>query len=168
LTADATVPAAPAARRNDLRLHFVDLITNLLDLSGVHFDDYIISKRRKKASAWFLWLISGISDFDLISPENHTRATLSTQAQVTVVALTISDCEKVLSYEPNKANALFNLGVVKQKGKNDPARAIVDWEQSLATNQNQEAPAQVGKSIAQAEKSRGETTVVFCILGGVH
>jgi hypothetical protein len=49
LTADATVPAAPAARRNDLRLHFVDLIKDLLHLSGVHFDDDIISKRKKKS-----------------------------------------------------------------------------------------------------------------------
>jgi hypothetical protein len=168
LAADATVPAAPAARRNDRRLHFVDLIKNLLDLSGVHFDDHIISKRKKKASAWFLWLISGISDFDLISPQNHTRATLSTQAQVTVVALTISNCKKLLSYEPKEANALFNLGAVKQKGKNDPAGAIADGQQLLPTNLNQEAHAQVEKLIAQAEKSRGETTVVFCILRGVH
>jgi hypothetical protein len=46
LAADATVPAAPAARRKLLRLHFVDLIKNLLDLSGVHFDDHIISSNR--------------------------------------------------------------------------------------------------------------------------
>jgi hypothetical protein len=56
LAADATVPAAPAARRNDRRLHVVDLIKNLLDLSGVHFDDHIITNRKKKASDWFLWL----------------------------------------------------------------------------------------------------------------
>jgi hypothetical protein len=56
LAADATVPAAPAARRNLRRLHIVDLIKNLLDLPGVHFDVPIINKRKKKASDWFLWL----------------------------------------------------------------------------------------------------------------
>jgi hypothetical protein len=56
LVADVTVPAAPAARRNDRRLHIVDLIKNLLDLSGVHFDDHIIRERKKKASDWLLWL----------------------------------------------------------------------------------------------------------------
>jgi hypothetical protein len=49
LTAEATVPAAPAARRKDLRLHFVDLIKDLLHLSGVYFDALIISKRKKKS-----------------------------------------------------------------------------------------------------------------------
>src|SRR5271157_5782737 len=39
--ADATAPAAPAARRNDRRLHIVDFIKNLLDLSGVRIDDHI-------------------------------------------------------------------------------------------------------------------------------
>jgi hypothetical protein len=56
LAADATVPAAPAARRNDRRLHILELIKDLLDLCGVHFDDHIIRERKKKASDWFLWL----------------------------------------------------------------------------------------------------------------
>jgi hypothetical protein len=53
LAADATVPATPAARRNDRRLHIVDFIKNLLDLSGVHVDDHIIRERKKKASRTF-------------------------------------------------------------------------------------------------------------------
>ena len=61
LAADATVPAAPAARKNDRRLHFVDLIKNLLNLSGIHFDDHIIRKRKKKASDRFLWLSRSFS-----------------------------------------------------------------------------------------------------------
>jgi hypothetical protein len=47
LAADATVPAAPAARRNDRRLHILDLIKDLLDLPGVHFDDHIIREGKK-------------------------------------------------------------------------------------------------------------------------
>src|SRR5208337_901501 len=50
LAADATVPAAPAARRNDRRLHILDLIKNLLDLSGVHFEDDIIRERGAEES----------------------------------------------------------------------------------------------------------------------
>jgi hypothetical protein len=50
LAADATVPAAPAARRNDRRLHIVDLIKNLLDLSGVHVDDHIYLAAESYAS----------------------------------------------------------------------------------------------------------------------
>jgi hypothetical protein len=61
LAADATVPAAPAARRNDRRLHIVDLIKNLLDLSGVHVDDHIIRERKKKASDCFLCLAGSSS-----------------------------------------------------------------------------------------------------------
>jgi hypothetical protein len=52
LAADATVPAAPAARRNERRLHVVDLIKNLLDLSGVHFDDHIIRERKRRYLAF--------------------------------------------------------------------------------------------------------------------
>jgi hypothetical protein len=81
LAADAIVPAAPAARRNDLRLHFVDFIKNLLHLSSVHFGDQIISKPKTKASDWFLRLISGISDISVIFPQNHTPAILAFQAQ---------------------------------------------------------------------------------------
>jgi hypothetical protein len=61
LAADATVPMVPAARKNDRRLHFVDLIKILLNLSGIPFDDHIIRKRKKKASDWFLWLSGSFS-----------------------------------------------------------------------------------------------------------
>jgi hypothetical protein len=56
LAADATVPAAPAARKNDRRLHIVDLIKILLDLSGIRFDDHIIRERKKRPVIGFFGL----------------------------------------------------------------------------------------------------------------
>ena len=37
---------------------------------------------------------------------------------------------------PNNPNTLFNLGLVKWKGKTDVAGAVADWEKLLAANPN--------------------------------
>ena len=67
----------------------------------------------------------------------------------------ITEFQKVLAQDPNKANALFNLGIVKWRGKNDAAGAIALWQKLLATNPNFEQRAQVEDLIRQA-KSAGK------------
>lgn len=46
----------------------------------------------------------------------------------------IAQFEKSLAIEPNHAQTLFNLGVVRRDGKKDLAGAIEAWERLLATN----------------------------------
>ncbi len=64
----------------------------------------------------------------------------------------IAEFNKALSYEPNKANALFNLGVVEWQGKMDVAKAVATWQKLLQTNPNYEAKDKVEQLIAQAQK----------------
>ena len=42
----------------------------------------------------------------------------------------IAEFNKALSYEPNKPNTLFNLGLVKWQGKMDINGAVADWEKT--------------------------------------
>lgn len=67
----------------------------------------------------------------------------------------IAEFNKALSYEPNKANTLFNLGLVKWQGKMDVEGAVADWEKLLATNPNYEGKDKVEQMIAQAKKHAG-------------
>ena len=63
----------------------------------------------------------------------------------------LAEFNKALSYEPNKANTLFNLGIVKWKSKNDAAGAIAVWQKLLDTNPNYEARDKVQQMIDQAK-----------------
>jgi cytochrome c-type biogenesis protein CcmH/NrfG len=67
----------------------------------------------------------------------------------------IAEFNKALTYEPNKANTLFNLGLVKWQGKMDIKGAVADWEKLLATNPNYEAKDKVEQMIAEAKKHSG-------------
>ncbi|HZQ23350.1 MAG TPA: tetratricopeptide repeat protein [Terriglobales bacterium] len=67
----------------------------------------------------------------------------------------ITEFNKALSYEPNKANTLFNLGVVKWQGKMDISGAVAAWQKLLQTNPNYENKAKVQELIAQAQKHSG-------------
>ena len=67
----------------------------------------------------------------------------------------ISEFNKALTYEPNKANTLFNLGLVKWQGKMDIKGAVADWEKLLATNPNYEGKEKVQQMIAEAKKHSG-------------
>ena len=64
----------------------------------------------------------------------------------------VKEFNKALSYEPNKANTLFNLGVVQWQGKMDIKGAVASWRKLLATNPNYEGKDKVLELIAQAEK----------------
>ena len=67
----------------------------------------------------------------------------------------IAEFQKSLSYEPNKANTLFNLGIVEWQGKMDIDKAVATWQKLLDTNPNYEGKDKVLELIAQAKKHSG-------------
>ena len=64
----------------------------------------------------------------------------------------ITEFNKALTYEPNKPNTLFNLGLVKWQGKMDINGAVADWEKLLKANPNYEGKDKVEQMIAEAKK----------------
>ncbi len=64
----------------------------------------------------------------------------------------IAEFNKALTYEPNNPNTLFNLGIVKWKGKMDVAGAEADWKKLLKENPNYEHRDKVQQTMAEAEK----------------
>lgn len=62
-----------------------------------------------------------------------------------------------LKDEPNNANSLFNLGMVRWQGKKDAEGAVTAWKQLLKTNPNLEdqKKAQVQRLIADASQNAG-------------
>ena len=67
----------------------------------------------------------------------------------------IAEFQKSLSYEPNKANTLFNLGIVEWQGKMDINKATATWQKLLDTNPNYEGKDKVLELLAQAKKHSG-------------
>jgi cytochrome c-type biogenesis protein CcmH/NrfG len=67
----------------------------------------------------------------------------------------IAEFNKALSYEPNKPNTLFNLGIVKWQGKMDIKGAVAAWQKLLDTNPNYEGKDKVLDLMAQAKKHAG-------------
>lgn len=67
----------------------------------------------------------------------------------------IAEFNKSLSYEPTKANTLFNLGIVKWQGKMDIPGAIAAWQKLIETNPHYEGKEKVEELIAQAKKHAG-------------
>ena len=67
----------------------------------------------------------------------------------------LGQLQQSLKYDPKDANSLFNLGVVKWKGKNDPAGAIAAWQRLLATNPNLDRKPIVEQMIAEAKQHGG-------------
>jgi tetratricopeptide (TPR) repeat protein len=64
----------------------------------------------------------------------------------------IAEFNKALTYAPTNPNTLFNLGLVKLKGKKDSAGAIADWEKLLAANPDYEGKDKVAQMMAEAKK----------------
>ncbi len=64
----------------------------------------------------------------------------------------ISEFRRALTYEPNKANTLFNLGMVEWKGKTDAAAALSTWSRLLATNPDYAGKADVEAMIVEVKK----------------
>jgi cytochrome c-type biogenesis protein CcmH/NrfG len=66
----------------------------------------------------------------------------------------LAQLQESLRYDPKDATALFNLGMMRLQGKNDPTGAITAWQQLLKLNPTltAEKKAVVEKVIAQAQK----------------
>ena len=64
----------------------------------------------------------------------------------------LRELQNSLKYSPNDVNALFNLGMIKFKGKDDPAGAIAAWQQLLNTHTNLDRKATVEKMIEEANQ----------------
>jgi tetratricopeptide (TPR) repeat protein len=62
----------------------------------------------------------------------------------------IAEFDKALAYLPDNPNTLFNLGLVKWKGKTDAAGAIAAWEKLLATDPNYQQKKQVEQMLDEA------------------
>ena len=59
--------------------------------------------------------------------------------------------QESLLYEPRDANSLFNLGMIRWKGKNDPVGAIAAWQELLRTNPKLDRKPIVERMIAEAQ-----------------
>jgi cytochrome c-type biogenesis protein CcmH/NrfG len=60
---------------------------------------------------------------------------------------------KALTYDPNHAGALMNIGIIKLKSKNDLPGAIAAWQKLLKTNPDFPQKDAVQRMIDEAEKS---------------
>jgi tetratricopeptide (TPR) repeat protein len=61
----------------------------------------------------------------------------------------IVEFDKALTDAPDNPNTLFNLGLVRWKGKMDAAGAIAAWEKLLATDPNYEQKIQVEQMLGE-------------------
>lgn len=64
----------------------------------------------------------------------------------------LAEFDTVLKQNPTHANALFNQGMIRWKGKMDINGAVASWKKLLETNPNYEHRSEVETFIAQAEK----------------
>jgi tetratricopeptide (TPR) repeat protein len=71
--------------------------------------------------------------------------------------LAVAEFNRALSDEPNKANTLFNLGIVQWQGKMDIKGALSSWQRLLDTNPNYEGKAKVLELMGQVKKHAGMT-----------
>ncbi len=69
----------------------------------------------------------------------------------------IAQLNRSLQFNPSDANSLFNLGVIRWKGKHDPAGAIAVWQELLKTNPNLDRKPIVEHMIAEVQ-AEGKTT----------
>ena len=83
---------------------------------------------------------------------------LSTRTQLASVLYYNGDVDEalrqlqlVLQTDPKNANALFNMGMMKWKGKDDAPGAIAAWEELLRSNPNLDRKSTVEQMIAEAK-----------------
>jgi predicted Zn-dependent protease len=63
----------------------------------------------------------------------------------------LSQLQQSLKYEPRDANSLFNLGMIRWKGKNDAVGAVAAWQELLKTNPKLDRRPVVEQMIAEAQ-----------------
>ena len=66
----------------------------------------------------------------------------------------IAQLEQSLTYDPKHAGTLFNLGMIRWKGKNDSAGAIAAWQKLLKLNPGYQNKDAVEKLIASARTQK--------------
>ena len=66
----------------------------------------------------------------------------------------LAEFEKVLKSDPDNANAMFNVGMVKWQSKFDVDGAIAAWQEILKKHPNHPRRAEVEKLIARAKQHR--------------
>lgn len=66
----------------------------------------------------------------------------------------LAQFEKVLKSDPDNANAMFNMGMVKWQSKFDVEGALAAWQQILKKHPNHPRRAEVEKLIARAKQHR--------------
>ena len=71
----------------------------------------------------------------------------------------LAEFEKALTYVPDNPNTLFNLGLVKWKGKMDGAGATAAWEKLLATDPAYEQKSQVQQMLAEVKRKSAREAV---------
>jgi len=63
----------------------------------------------------------------------------------------LKELQQALKDKPNDVNALFNLGMIKYRGKDDAAGAIAAWQQLLKTHPDLDRKTAVEQLIAEAQ-----------------
>jgi cytochrome c-type biogenesis protein CcmH/NrfG len=66
----------------------------------------------------------------------------------------LGQLNQALRYNPGDTNALFNLGMIKYRGKNDAAGAVTAWQKLLKANPNLKRKALVEQLIAEADAAK--------------
>jgi cytochrome c-type biogenesis protein CcmH/NrfG len=66
----------------------------------------------------------------------------------------LAELQQSLKLNPKDANSLFNLGMIRLKGKQDPAGAIAAWQELLKTNPGLDKKSIVEQMIAEARQQR--------------
>lgn len=64
----------------------------------------------------------------------------------------LAQLQQALKYKPTDVNALFNLGMIRYKGKDDSAGAIAAWQQLLKAHPDLDRRATVEQLIAEAQQ----------------
>jgi cytochrome c-type biogenesis protein CcmH/NrfG len=67
--------------------------------------------------------------------------------------------QESLKQTPTDANSLFNLGMIRWKGKQDASGAIAAWKELLKTNPNLDKKPVVERMIAEAQSGRTDQSV---------
>lgn len=71
----------------------------------------------------------------------------------------LATLQESLRENPKDANSLFNLGLIRWKGKNDAAGAIAAWKELLKTNPKLDKKPIVERMIAEAEGKSGSQSL---------
>jgi tetratricopeptide (TPR) repeat protein len=111
-----------------------------------------------RASAISITTRSSIRRLKIAPADAGVRTDMATATWYTGNAdAAIAEFNKALTYAPTNPNTLFNLGLVKWKGKADGAGAVADWQRLLAANPNYEQKDKVEAMMAEVKKASGSS-----------